>query len=219
MFEIIIVIILFLCLKIFSSLFPSPLRGEGEQRKKKKEKETEVKGGVYNSENIVVDTLNLVHYTHDFKNKVRKDKYECIIKNTIISSAFDLKKIYTDKIMYVIKFTEDPSEQLLNDFQTISKAFRINIYTIVTNIKSKKDDEHVIKGRDDYLAIYLANKYNCKILSNDRYKDFKDMKKIPRFIAYSFIFYKDEKEILHIDPSKIELRKIHNLPFDRIWPS
>lgn len=61
------------------------------------------------------------------------------------------------------------------------------IYTLAENapltVGGRDKVPHYMKGRDDYLTIYLAS--DAYIVSKDRFRDFADFRKIPPFIHYT----------------------------------
>lgn len=71
--------------------------------------------------------------------------------------------------------------------------------------------KHYLRGRDDYLCFLIADYYDrlqmkATVVTNDRFKDFKDFSKIPIFKAT--LITKDGSYADMIDPSKKNMRDL-----------
>jgi len=162
--------------------------------------------------NIVVDLLNATGY---YYNKITHDNKILCIK----SLTQKLKTKYTDRIMFVVKGknTEHLSPDELADFQKIAEDLRIYIYvTEQYDIPTANRAEHYEQARDDFYMCHLANKYKCKLLTEDKLRDIAEFGKVPRFKIIEYAFWRTKPEIDFVNPAGIKIRKPRLLHYESI---
>lgn len=83
-------------------------------------------------------------------------------------------------------------------------ASSIKVSIAIDMSSGGKNDAHYTKGRDDYVLFHLAKKYkklnNTIIMSNDKFRDFSDFKKIPSF---ELITYHGDSSGVYVNTKKI----------------
>jgi hypothetical protein len=152
---------------------------------------------------IVVDGHNMIHSYTEGK-QLDINQFEKVIKDI---SKILLKAFKKHKIHIVLK---NPPTKILSKYEKhkkkeltrrrtietripyfqglvdISKQFPDITYHLAYGKTSKKADKknnHHLKGRDDYLTVYLGK--DAYIISKDRYRDFKQFGAITSFNHYS----------------------------------
>ena len=162
-------------------------------------------GPTGNTKDLVIDTLNILHYL----GMKPSDKS---IRRTIEKTIPIIRKKYPGRIMYVVKdrdagHIKDETKKM---YESLAKKHMITIasvekYKEQPNAKDladhKKNKHHAAQGRDDYYALYLATKFNCWVLTNDKFKDAEDFKKnlIP-FRAHEYHYHKKDPDQVFIKP-------------------
>ena len=173
-----------------------------------------ISGGGYprgNQDDLIVDTLNILHYIGLKPN----DKS---IRRTIEKTLPIIRKKYSGHIFYVVKDrdTAFTSEETKAMYEELAKEHKITIasvekYKTQPNandlVADKKNKDHAAKGRDDFYTLFLANKYNCWVLTNDRYVDAGDFKRnlIP-FHVYEYTYFKKRPDHVIIEPKGERLK-------------
>jgi len=182
-------------------------------------------GSRLSNDHIVIDTLNLLHLVFESDKLGKVVVNEDIIYRTIEISAPVITKKYSGRVMYVIKGkdkiqtdentdqteTDADSEKKYNRLQELCNKYKIYIYYIEQYKDPPKGHKmsaaHASKGRDDFYLMMLANRYKCKILSEDRYRDFGQFNDtIPPFYVYEFTFWALEKKKDFVNPAQITKR-------------
>ena len=163
-----------------------------------------------NQGNIVVDLLNATGYYYDEIN--HDNKIACIKKLTKL-----LKSEYTDRIMFVVKGknTEHLTRDELGDFQDLAEKLRIYIY-VTEQYELVDPTEHYEQARDDFYMCYLAKKYNCYLLTEDRLRDIAEFNKVPKFKIIEYAFWRAKPDIDFVNPAGIKLRKPKRLHYEDI---
>lgn len=135
-------------------------------------------------EKIVVDGHNLIHDLHG--GKITGEQFE---EGLDIVSNMVVKAFPSNTIHIVIKNPNHLPEQLvsrkpyLDKITNISKNYPHVSYHLAYDDKTiGSGSQHYMKGRDDFLSVYLAK--NNYIVSKDRFRDFNDFDKIPTFTHY-----------------------------------
>ena len=155
------------------------------------------------SPHIVVDTLNMVYYLHPGLKKPTPE----IIAAAINESSKKLAQKFPGRIMYVIK----DRDSIFNDEETDmfykSLVESNNVYIYSTERykdppkSSASDAGHAAKGRDDFFTAILADRYRCKVLTNDRLKDFAQFRaSIKPFYVKEYLFWKKTTTMEFINP-------------------
>jgi hypothetical protein len=127
---------------------------------------------------IVIDSLNLIHFIRNSSGYISTDN----IYSSIKYIAKKLKRFFSGRIMFAIKNDENNTESSKNNEHYKKLAKELHVFIYIAELYSENaptwklpshisQDIHSAKGRDDYSAIMLANKFNCPILSNDNYSD------------------------------------------------
>lgn len=173
------------------------------------------------SENLVVDTLNLAHWLK--RRAPLKTVETCDILAAIEKTAPILRRSYSGRIIYVTKDRETRAEKA--DAERLralyqATARRCKVYVNVVERLPREEDEpdtrrhrkgksHAALGRDDFYLIMLAWKYNCPVLSRDRFRDLADMKAdLDPFHVYSYSPVKLLPERDFVNPAAAEFRKM-----------
>jgi hypothetical protein len=120
-----------------------------------------VNGGSKNT-TIVVDTLNI---SHALFNKI---DIEATIKHVC--------NMYKGRIMFVVKDRNLDNNDKNPDFLALCKKYKCYIY-YTKKYYDVNFKNHAANGRDDFYCLYLANKFDCPILSNDKFRDFREFAK------------------------------------------
>lgn len=141
-----------------------------------------VDGGGYKPSKLVIDTLNISHMLYG----------KVDIENTIKHVC----EKYKGRIMFVVK--DRNSGGCGENLQKLSEKYKCYIY--YTKIFAKLNNrEHSGNSRDDFYCVYLANKFDCPILSNDKMRDFREFaKNVEKF------------EIIEYSPFKKPIKNIYN---------
>lgn len=161
---------------------------------------------ILQSENIIIDTLNLTHWFTKKKHINTSD-----IIRTIDKTAPIIKQQYPGRVIYVIKTRDKNSHS--NHSPLKNAAHRNNIFI---NVVEKLDDNslyshnHTSLGRDDFYIIMLAWKYKCPVLSKDKYHDLKEMKSgnLAPFHVYKYSYLKKFVERDFVNPSAAKFKKM-----------
>ena len=175
---------------------------------------TSISGGGYpsgNKNDLIVDTLNILHYIGLKPN----DKS---IRRTIEKTLPIIREKYSGHIFYVVKDRDTAfiSEETKSMYEELANKHKITIASVEKYKKQpnaddlvadKKNKDHAAKGRDDFYTLFLANKYNCWVLTNDRYVDAGDFKRnlIP-FHVYVYTYFKKRPEHVIIEPKGERLK-------------
>jgi hypothetical protein len=80
-----------------------------------------------------------------------------------------------------------------------------------TGVQPKtKNTSHAVLGRDDFYLIMLTWKYNCPVLSRDRFRDLADMKSgdLNSFHVYSYSPVKILPERDFVNPTAAEFQRM-----------
>ena len=143
-----------------------------------------------NNNNIIIDGHNMIHDLA--KDIIINDN---IYKKCLLHiSEILLLALPNQNIKIVIKNNKLNKKKYFNIIKNISKKYPMFEYHIAYG---KDGNKHFLKGRDDFLAIYLLN--NGYIISKDRFRDFKFFNKIKPFIHYK-IYNGIIEKLKKIDP-------------------
>jgi len=173
------------------------------------------------SENLVVDTLNLTHW---LKRRAPLKRVEtCDILAAIEKTAPILRRSYPGRIIYVTKDRETraakvDAERLRALYQATARRCKVYV-NVVERLPGEEDEPdtrrhrkgkpHAALGRDDFYLIMLAWKYSCPVLSRDRFRDLADMKAdLNPFHVYSYSPVKLLPERDFVNPAAAEFRKL-----------
>ena len=172
------------------------------------------------SENIVVDTLNLAHWLR--RRAPLKTVELCDIISAIDETAPTLRQKYSGRIIYVTKDREtyvekEKAERVRALYQAASRRNGVYINVVeklqtpeVLPTDSPATKPHAALGRDDFYLIMLAWKLNCSVLSRDRFRDLKDMKSghLDKFHVYSYSPVKDLPDRDYVNPVAAEFARM-----------
>lgn len=170
------------------------------------------------SENLVVDTLNLAHWLK--RRAPLKTVETCGILAAIEETAPILRRKYPGRIIYVTKDREtrvakNDAERLRALYQATARRCNVYVHVVerlpgeTAESRGKKEKSHAALGRDDFYLIMLAWKYNCPVLSRDRFRDLADMKTdLAPFHVYSYSPVKALPERDFVNPAAAEFRRM-----------
>jgi hypothetical protein len=172
-----------------------------------------ISGGNSAPSHIVVDTLNLTNALHCEVNPKT-------IKQTIVCAAPVLRKLYPDRVVFVVK----DRESLANTEETrASYAKTARDASVSVHIVERYEypgvgggraaplpplGGHATKARDDFYMAYLAQKLRCPIMTRDKLRDFASFRgSVPPFHVYVYDFWRDLPEREFINPTTLKVRK------------
>jgi len=136
-----------------------------------------------NSYKVIVDGFNLIHaMARVYRLNDEQFKNSIDILSKCLTDALPDKDIHV--VIKNLKLQSSNKEELLKEkFITnlidLSNKYYVTYHVASTN-RSISGEEHVLKGRDDFLVIYLAS-YDGYIISNDKFKDFGKLHLVPAF--------------------------------------
>lgn len=167
------------------------------------------------SSNIVVDTLNLVHWMHGGK----VDMSEDLIIETINYAAPILKSKYPGRVMFVTKDRNSSGGKWdSSKMQKIAEKNGIYIYSVENYELPPKGVEasssHSASGRDDFYMAILARQYKCRVCTGDHFGDFNEFRAtVQPFHVYEYAFWRAIPDRIFIkpDPSWASLRKPYTM--------
>lgn len=182
---------------------------------------------ILESNDLVVDTLNLVHWLGR-RNPSLKMVETCSIVSAIDETAPILRQKYSGKIVYVLKDREtrvnDPDQIALTRATIGAAAKRNNVSVAIVERPrdpvhvshaapehvNVRDRIHAALGRDDFYMIYLAHKLRCPVLSRDRFRDLSDMKAghLDRFNVFEYSPLRVYPKRDYVNPSAPEFRQM-----------
>ena len=138
---------------------------------------------------IVIDGHNMIHQLQNDKSFSENITY----LSEIISNAlhqydvhFVIKNPNDTILKQQIKSKQTKAQMLKEYFEqlvTIGKQFPTITYHLAQGNEPKTNRNHYLKGRDDFLSIYLAK--DQYVVSQDRYKDFSSFNNIKPFYHLS----------------------------------
>jgi hypothetical protein len=142
------------------------------------------------SQNLVVDALNLTHWWQ--KKKVTS---VCDVTQTIADVAPVLRQRFPGRLVFVTKNRETAIDgheaaRVRAVYQEVANTSNVEI-AVVERLPS--DDtprlSHASLGRDDFYLVMLAQRYRCGVLSGDRFRDLAEMKSgdLPPFHVYMYL--------------------------------
>lgn len=127
------------------------------------------------SDNLVVDTLNLVYSVTGSGPSL------CTILETIEATAPQLRRRYPGRLVYVLKGRSSEAAvpaATRNAYQAAAKRNGVHINLVEKSPVAKEGPtgSHAALGRDDFYLVMLARKYRCPVLTRDRFRDLSEMK-------------------------------------------
>lgn len=168
------------------------------------------------SENVIIDTLNLVHWLRRGARETPRITI-CDIVSAIEETAPTLKERYPGRVVYVTKDREadvgaDVRAWLRGIYQGVSKRCGVYIHDVekLPDDVSSSTSPHSSLGRDDFYIAMMAKQYRCSVLSRDKYRDLDDMKRgeLGRFHVYTYSPFKDTPERDFVNPSAPEFARM-----------
>ena len=182
------------------------------------------------SKNLVVDTLNLTHWLQR-RSSLKKVEL-CDILSAIEETAPILRSAYPGRVIYVTKDRETRADKADADrrralYQATARRAGVYINVVerlpelhegVSSLirakasvaeKDRGSKSHASLGRDDFYLIMLAWKYNCPVLSRDRFHDLADMKHdLESFHVYGYSPVKNLPERDFVNPAAAEFLRM-----------
>lgn len=139
---------------------------------------------------VVIDTLNMIHWLDS-----RPTADEIITGIDATAAAF--RERYAGRVMYVMKDrnTEFATEKTYRRLQDC--ATRNRVYIVIAEkyrdppTGPAASSIHSSAGRDDFLVGILADRWRCKAVTNDRFRDFAEFRHtLPPFYATEFAYWR-----------------------------
>ncbi len=169
---------------------------------------------------VVVDTLNLTHWRYTTARNRKKITPEQVIR-TIEETAPTLLKAYPGgRIMYVVKDRDSAFNDAAAREAYAETATKCGVYI---NVVERYDGElegfalakqkkgagvHAEGGRDDFYMALLAKKWNCVVLTEDRFRDFDAFRgSVPPFHVYEYAYWRELPERQYIKPLTENVKK------------
>ena len=193
----------------------------------KKERLSAQKARTLASGNVVVDTLNLVHWLK--RRTPLKAMGLCDIIAAIELTAPLLRKRFSGRIIFVTKDRESRMEKemaararALYQITACQNGVFINVVERLPGPASGVAS-HAALGRDDFYLIMLAWRLNCPVLSRDRFRDLVEMKTghLDKFQVYAFSPFKNFPERDFVNPAAAEfarMRRPTTVDFTDVFP-
>jgi hypothetical protein len=175
------------------------------------------------SPHVVVDTLNIANVIHAKVGQSVKTKEK--IMDTIRTTAPVLKKRHAGRVMYVLKDRDGTYNTLeaREEYKKLAAECEVYIYVVERYIDEpasagRAGVDHADKGRDDFYACILANKWRCAVLTEDRYSDFSRFRaRVKPFHVYEYAYWRAAVERDYIrpeSPAYSRLRRPARLRYD-----
>ena len=140
---------------------------------------------------IVVDTLNICHFLY---NKINEDNIVSTINRV---TKWWTKNNNNTRVMFVLK---DSTNTAMTEMfkKTLIETIKLNrcyLYLCELIKHEKVNDIHSSLGRDDFICAFLAKKYNCAVLTNDKLRDFSKLKQFVTPFLLSEISFATDRVI------------------------
>lgn len=166
------------------------------------------------SEDIVVDTLNLTHW---LRRRTPLKKVDiCDIVSAIDETAPILRSRYPGRVVYVTKDREtavdnETTARFRALYQAAAKRNQVYVNVVERIPDTRSTRTHAALGRDDFYLIMLSWKLNCPVLSRDRFRDLADMKAghLDRFQVYAYTPFRNVAERDFVNPAAPEFRQMY----------
>lgn len=175
-------------------------------------------GPAAHSENLVVDTLNLMHWLR--RRTPLKKVGVCDIVSTIDRVAPALRARFPGRVIFVTKDRESVggSARVRALYQAAARRNRVYV-DVVEKLPTDRSKapaskhaagKHAALGRDDFYIIMTAWKLRCGVLSCDRYRDLSSMKggDLPPFHVYRYSPYKHCPDRDFVNPAAAEFQRM-----------
>ena len=171
---------------------------------------------VETSKHVVVDALNLTHWLMGQRDGPRGRLQVCDVVGAIDDTAACLRKAFPGQVMYVTKDRESVFNVPLVRAIYQRAAIRNGIYIYVVERYeepprpiNKRGLSHGQLGRDDFYMGLLAWKHPCGVLTQDRMRDYEQLKKmLDPFHVYEYTFWRTLPARDQINPSASTLSQI-----------
>ena len=169
------------------------------------------------SKNLVVDTLNLMHWLRAQRLEVRSQRLEVDVPRpdaprvdaalrpdasviaAIAYAAPRLQKRYSGTITFVLKDRDSRAHAMgsatRGAFQAAAERYRVHIACAErypdNPTGAKQQTKHSAAGRDDFYMCWLARQHRCCVATEDRLRDFAEFRTtVAPFIAYTFTHWR-----------------------------
>lgn len=184
---------------------------------------------VCNTENLyIIDFLNIFSDFREIKYKMENIDFHSVKHDNKEKDTYDFFKLFFTKyidyaninkngIFYFIMKKLNNYELILSNIIQIHNDFDIKFIII----EDKYDNVILDKNKDDFLCQYffclLSQNNNCRLISNDKYRDKQSYIKLFNFDIYVRILdYNKEEKILEKTISKIKIiNHITNIMIDQ----
>jgi len=175
-------------------------------------RERAVAGG--GPKDVVVDTLNLVHW---LRRRVPGGRIgTCDILGAIDAATPGIRRAYPGRVTFVTKTRETEETPVMKArlralYQAAAQRNGVHIH-VVENLPGQKkaSADHSALGRDDFYIALLAKRYRCPVISRDHYRDLAQMKKgaLSTFHVYSYSPTKKTADRDFVNPSAAEFGRL-----------
>jgi len=158
--------------------------------------ETPRKKKANGSGNVVVDTLNLTHWlvgralAGERQGEARgrkKQVSQCDVVDAIERTAPLLKRRFPGEVIYVVKDRDSvPNDERTRVvYATVARRCGVSVHLTERTGDARAAWQpggsgtrtHQVGGRDDFYMGLLAWKYRCGVLTEDRMRDFQELKR------------------------------------------
>lgn len=148
------------------------------------------------SPHLVVDTLNLAHWLSGGSETVRLSPER--IAEAIDRTAPELRKRYQGRVMYVLKDRESRFSSDADREAYRLAAVRNRVYVCAAERYADPpkgvdpSSAHSARGRDDFYMALLAWKWRCPVATEDRLRDFSQLRAtIQPFHVYEWAYWRE----------------------------
>jgi hypothetical protein len=183
-----------------------------------------VTGGAAAEDNLVVDTLNLVHWLRPAAREGPLDIDEIV--GAIDSVAAPLRERYPGRVTFVVKSRDTPEGRDAQAatrarYQEAARRNRVWVALVAAlpprvgyagrgAAHAGRGAAHAALGRDDFYMILTARDHGCAVLTRDRFRDLADMKSgaLEPFHVYVFSPHASYPRRDFVNPAAAEYRRL-----------
>jgi hypothetical protein len=172
-----------------------------------------VGGGRPPPPHVVVDTLNLAHHIR-LPVKPRRALAMSDVIGAIDTTAPLLRAKFPGRVMYVVKDREqtDNGPTARDAYADAAKRNQVYVYVVeryTDDARVRKRQPHAARARDDLFMALLARRWNCPVLTEDKFKDFGEFRsEVPPFHTYEYTYFGTHPSRDYIRPANSAYSKL-----------